>query len=100
MTDDIGEPARRTPAATLEAANISKIALLHKRLRRRSRRLQFAEEALTMARLAAFYEVAELLQSEHPAAAKAVRVHILETDALSERFHQALEQIGETPTHE
>lgn len=53
-----------------------------------------------MARLAALYETAELLQSEHPAAANVVKTYILRTTALPERFHQALEQIGETPTDE
>lgn len=53
-----------------------------------------------MARLAALYEAAELLQTEHPAAANAVKVHVVGTDALPETFRLALEQIGETPTDE
>lgn len=91
-TPDQPDQGNVVPAGDLEDAWVER---LRTRLKRRTRKLHVATEALKMARLAALYEIADMLEADHPAAAVLIRDHIVTTGALPCGFALAFEQVAD-----
>lgn len=92
MDSDDETPNPPMPTEQTHAATIRRF---RRRLRRTSLALETATQDLEMARLAALYEVFELLSLTYPAAATVISNHILETEARPEHFVNALKDIRE-----